>query len=165
MGVAIGLSVATLALTVFTFGAAAPTVALSLTSIISLVYDVVSTAISITSAVLDELAPDSTVTQVFAYASVAFGMVSGGNWAFGKLANKGLSKALEKTINRVANAAAAQSTWSGAKVPTALRPMSNASSLLRANGGAKNLRNFMRDFTLFPTLKMVLITFDMASQP
>lgn len=140
MGVAIGLSVATLALTVFTFGAAAPTVALSLTSIISLVYDVVSTAISITSAVLDELAPDSTATQVFAYASVAFGIVSGGNWAFGKLANKGLSKALEKTINRVANAAAAQSTWSGAKVPTALRPMSNASSLLRANGGAKNLR-------------------------
>jgi hypothetical protein len=140
IGLAIGLSVASLALTIFTFGAAAPTVGLSVTSIISLVYEVVSTAISITSAVLDELAPDSTVTQVLGYAGIAFGLISGGNWAVGKLANKGISKALEKTINRVGKAAAGQSTWSGAKVPTASRPMSTTSSLLRANGGGKNLR-------------------------
>lgn len=78
IGLAIGLSVASLALTIFTFGAAAPTVGLSVTSIISLVYEVVSTAISITSAVLDELAPDSTVTQVLGYAGIAFGLISGG---------------------------------------------------------------------------------------
>ena len=140
MGLAIGLAVAALALTVFTFGAAAPTVGLSITSIISLVYDVVSTAITITSAVLDELAPDSTVAKAFSYASIALGVVSGGNAVVGKLAQKGLSTASQKTIERVGKAAAAQSTWSGAKLTTASRPMSTPSASLRGNGGVKNLR-------------------------
>lgn len=53
-GVRMALSIGfVVALTIFTFGAAAPSVGLSLTSVITLAYEIVSAVVSITS-ILDE---------------------------------------------------------------------------------------------------------------
>ena len=147
LGVTIGLLLASLALTLFTFGAASSSVALSLTSVISVVYEVVSTSISIASAVLDELAPDTAVANAFFYTSLAFGGVSGVNWAIGKAVNKGLSVALTKTIDRVGKAAATNTTWSGAVATSAVRPLANTNTVVRGNGGLKHLNKLHKQLS------------------
>lgn len=139
MALSIGFVVASLALTIFTFGAAAPSVGLSLTSVITLAYEIVSAVVSITSAILDELAPDCIVTHVFSYTSIALGGVGAVNYVTGKIAKKGLSLALQKTVGRVGKAAVAQSTFTGNIAQTASRPLSNSSALMRGNDGYNSL--------------------------
>ena len=155
LGITIALLLASLALTLYTFGAASSSLVLSLKSIISVIYEVVSTSISIASAVLDELAPDTTVAKVFSYASLALGGVSGANWVIGKAFNKGIGVALTQTIDRVGKAAT-HTTWSGTIATSAVRPMANTSTVVRGNGGLKHLNKLHKQLIAVSHAKTVV---------
>lgn len=103
IGVTATLAVAAIALTAVTLGATAPLVPITAGAWAFLTLEVVSGAVSIASAVVDELAPDSLGAQALFYTSLALGVVSGGATAVAKVGSKGIGFALTKNVGSLAD--------------------------------------------------------------
>lgn len=108
IGVTAVLAAAAIALTVVTMGATAPLVPISASAIALLTLEVVSATVSIASAVVDELAPDTLGAQILTYSSMALGVVSGGAAAAAKIGSKGIGFALTKSVGTLADVATVQ---------------------------------------------------------
>ena len=73
-----------------------------------LTLEAISATVSVASAVVDELAPDTFGAQVLTYSSIALGVVSLGATAVAKIASKGIGFALTKSVNSLADVVTAQ---------------------------------------------------------
>lgn len=108
IGVTAALAAAAIALTVVTVGATAPLVPISANALAFLTLEVISATVSIASAIVDELAPDTVGAQILTYSSIALGVVSFGASAVAKIGSKGIGFALTKSVGSLADVVAAQ---------------------------------------------------------
>lgn len=108
IGVTAALAAASIALTVVTMGATAPLVPISVNAFALLALEVISAAVSIASAVVDELAPDTVGAQILTYSSLVLGVVSLGATGVAKVGSKGIGFALSKSVGSLADVITAQ---------------------------------------------------------
>ncbi|MBV7546959.1 type IV secretion protein Rhs [Pseudomonas sp. PDM26] len=142
IGVTAALAAAAIALTVVTMGATAPLVPISANAFAFLTLEVISATVSIASAVVDELAPDTVGAQLLTYSSIALGVVSLGATAVAKIGSKGIGFALTKSVGSLADVVTAQR--GGARVAVGQRlygAVSTANEALRSTVKLQNRLN------------------------
>ncbi|WP_262168958.1 RHS repeat domain-containing protein [Pseudomonas sp. 14P_8.1_Bac3] len=108
IGVTAVLAAAAIALTVVTLGGAAPLVPISASAYAWLALEVISATVSISSAVVDELAPDSVGAQVLTYSSLALSAVSLGATGLAKFGSRGIGLAVKNSVASLESVAVAQ---------------------------------------------------------
>ncbi|MCP2064827.1 UNVERIFIED_ORG: RHS repeat-associated protein [Pseudomonas reinekei] len=108
IGVAAALAAAAIALTAVTLGATAPLVPITANAFALLTLEVISATVSIASAVVDELAPDTVGAQILTYSSIVLGVVSFGAAAVAKIGSKGIGFALTKSVGSLADVVTVQ---------------------------------------------------------
>lgn len=108
IGVTAALTVASVALTIVTLGGAAPLVPISASSFAWLAIEAVSGAISISSSIVDELAPDTLGAEILTYSSLAFGLFALNASVVAKFSNKGIGYAVKKSVESLESVAMAQ---------------------------------------------------------
>lgn len=108
IGVTAALAAVSVALTIVTLGGAAPLVPISASAYAWLALETIAATVSISSAVVEELAPDSLGAQILSYSSVALGVVSLGASTVARFGSRGIGHALKHSVDSLEAVATVQ---------------------------------------------------------